>query len=508
MKKLVLGLFLFLCSTAHAAQIVNAEYVHGAIANRWGFTVPYNSKLVNPQVAVNMKYLLTTIDMANKMLGSKSEYGVGTYATGVAADTVATDVAIDTLIDVSYKFSATTVADTASFSFNISASGVFGVDWGDGTTEIIDKTNTDNITYSHDYEESGTYEIRIGGRATGYNSSTAVAAISFSGNTNLMTIDGSLGEVFSTLDNGSQPSFYNTFNGATNLTGNIPENLFSGISGAPESRMFAGTFQGCAKLTGEIPGGLFDGFSGGTASALFVDTFAGCKGLTGTIPEGLFAKITGKPVSYLFTRTFGGCTGLTGAIPEGLFSGVVGAPATSLFHGVFQQCSGLTGTIPGGLFAAISGPPAQESFRDTFIDCTGLTGAIPSGLFAGIVGPGKYLTFYNTFKNCTGLTGAIPNALFAGISGVAEGDGVFNSTFANCSGLTSIPSDLFGDISSESSPSIFTRMFLGCSGLTGPSAKINGQYLYDIWSEPNSSTLTFTGCINLSDYADIPGTWK
>ena len=44
-----------------------------------------------------------------------------------------------------------------------------------------------------------------------------------------------------TLPDGTQPSFYDTFYGASNMTGSIPENLFAGISGNPATYMFERT---------------------------------------------------------------------------------------------------------------------------------------------------------------------------------------------------------------------------------------------------------------------------
>lgn len=49
------------------------------------------------------------------------------------------------------KFIALTTNDITSFSFTIGASGTFYVDWGDGNTEIIEKTDTKSTSYSHTY---------------------------------------------------------------------------------------------------------------------------------------------------------------------------------------------------------------------------------------------------------------------------------------------------------------------------------------------------------------------
>ena len=72
MKQLTIVLFsIFFSTHAMAAQIANVEYIHNAIQKKWDITIPYNEQLTNPRVAANMKYLLTTIDRANKILNKK-----------------------------------------------------------------------------------------------------------------------------------------------------------------------------------------------------------------------------------------------------------------------------------------------------------------------------------------------------------------------------------------------------------------------------------------------------
>ena len=348
-----------------------------------------------------------------------------------------------------YPFELTTTSDTSSFSFNISAAGKFYVNWGDGSAfQKIEKTDTTNQTISHTYTTAGAYAVRIGGRATGYASSynESGAAISFKNNKNLAKISGSLGEIFPTV-NGRRPIFRSTFYGCTNLTGSIPEKLFSGISGAPVVYMFASTFRGSS-------------------------------GLTGAIPSGLFGNISGAPAAYMFDGTFNGCTGLTGEIPAGLFGELSGAPAASMFGGTFRGCSGLTGSIPSGLFGNITGAPATYMFDATFNGCSGLTGEIPAGLFGELSGAPAYSMFGGTFRGCSGLTGEIPLGLFGNLSGTLQSN-------------------------------MFTHTFNGCSGLTGKSARSpDGTYLYNAFSSATSLQVgnMYTGTC-LEDNASIPSTW-
>ncbi len=448
MKKLIFCLCCLVFS-AESAQVVNLEYIHDTIKQKWNISVPYNTELSSPQVVANMKYLLTAVDVTNEILngGKWTNYGDSEFATNVAVDVIAADSAIDTLIKpIDWHFFITTTDDTSSFSLKISAVGTFYIDWGDKVIETIKKVDTTNNTYSHTYSDANTYNIKIGGRATAYSNVSKTAAISFSGNKKIAQIDGSLGAIFPTISNKSQPMFYQTFNNCTMMEGNIPENLFTGISGKPASLMFTGTFANCSKLTGNIPESLFAGINE-TSTQLFNNTFLNCSGLSGEIPGNLFAEISGKPTEYLFDSTFSGC-------------------------------SGLSGEIPADLFGSINGTPL-------------------------------YASFYRTFSGCTGLTGDIPENLFSGIYGTPGGS-MFYYTFYNCKGLTSIPENLFGNISGAAKSNMFVGMFYGCTGLRGSSAKINGEYLYNIWPDATTAQIgdMYYNATGLDDYADIPSVWK
>ncbi|MBD5401083.1 hypothetical protein HDR61_05085, partial [bacterium] len=56
------------CNSAHAGQMVNVEYIHLLIEQKWGLSIPYNPNVTNPKVAANMEYLLGMVDIANKRL--------------------------------------------------------------------------------------------------------------------------------------------------------------------------------------------------------------------------------------------------------------------------------------------------------------------------------------------------------------------------------------------------------------------------------------------------------
>ena len=246
------------------------------------------------------------------------------------------------LTDLTKTFVATTTSDTTEFKFNINAAGNYTVDCGDGS-KIQEINITDAKTGQEikcEYSESGAYKIIIGGRATGYDNS--VPAISFDANKNLAGIDGSLGAIFPTLGK-SQPVFATTFNDCSNLTGSIPANLFSGISGTPAAQMFSSTFLGCSGLTGSIPENLFSGIRGGAAEAMFAGTFYDCSGLTGSIPENLFSGIKGPPADHMFHVTFYICSKLSGVVGPNFFGDITdGVSADDVTEWGTFKYSGIT----------------------------------------------------------------------------------------------------------------------------------------------------------------------
>ncbi|MDW2995647.1 MAG: InlB B-repeat-containing protein [Alphaproteobacteria bacterium] len=261
------------------------------------------------------------------------------------------------------EFEIKTTPTTQTFNFTLAATGTFYVDWGDGKTQVIEKTDTLTQSYVHEYETVNTYDIKFAGQATLYNAGNVNASsISFENNMNISSISGSLGAIFGPLsnpENGEElPRFRNTFYGCANLTSEIPADLFSGISGQPSRRMFQNTFSG-TKISGSIPEGLFAGIAGNVTDYLFYRTFQNCSKLTGQIPADLFAGITGELTSTTTTQlAFSGTFWNAGVgadeqgnpltIPNGLFSGL---STTNYISG--QMANIFTGTkfataCPGG----------------------------------------------------------------------------------------------------------------------------------------------------------------
>ena len=463
---------------------------------------------------------------------STDRVGLATVTNNNASKTIVRWTVPDNLsTDTTYiamweedKFQVTTtnlVVNDAVFDFYMTAAGTFWVDWGDGVVEYIDRTNDTSYTnYSHAYsvgEDGGFYTVRFAGVTTGYRQEYASndwsiipSPISFYNNTKVASIAGSLGQLFSTLGDTTvsglteyvihriQPRFYKIFSGCTNLTGEIPEDLFLGVEGTPVEYMFNAIFKDCSGLTGSIPEKLFGrvvnneyrGVKGAPSHRMFEGAFSGCSGLTGSIPENLFKGIIGAPSQAMFADTFSDCSGLTGSIPENLFAGISGSPTYAMFDGTFQGCFRLTGSIPENLFGrtikdannndvyyGIDGvaDSSSSAFGMTFSGCSSLTGSIPEKLFGrivnneyhGVKGAPHVAMFFGTFQSCSGLTGSIPSGLFGGLYG-SPARLMFTATFNGCSGLTgSIPATLFSGISGTPEEAMFEYTFKNCSGLTG-----------------------------------------
>ncbi len=375
----------------YAGQIVNVEYVHNLISREHQVDVKYNLSLPSPYMAANMKYLLTTVDVANEILNGykTTDYAASKYATTQAVDTTAASQAIKTLIkkivvdERGGTFWVVPAGTSTTFSFNISAAGNFIIDWGDNSVvEVINKSDTNSIAYSHTYSTAASnYTVYVSGRATAYSADDEVAAVSFAGTlssswfgsgtptSKIKAFGGCLGCVFCTLNDGAQPRFFETFANNPDLK-SLPNELFSGIYGAPTTKMFRRTFQYCYGLT-ELPAGLFAGLRGAPADSMFSSTFNRCTGLK-SLPPGIFDAFAGAPAFEMFNNTFSNCTSLT-SIPSGLFKHINGAPAEKMFNYTFEKNTKLT-AIPDDLFGDIAGTAVPNMFSNMFSGCTGLTG--------------------------------------------------------------------------------------------------------------------------------------
>ena len=211
-----------------------------------------------------------------------------------------------------------------------------------------------------------------------------------------------------------------------------------------------------------------------------------------SIPENLFANCT---KSTSFYQTFAGSS-IT-SIPANLFANCL---ELKILQKTFSDCKYLV-NLPSKLNI-----PNIEYIQLSFQNCTSLE-VIPENLFANCQ---KVISFHSAFKGCSALQ-SIPENLFANNLEVTD----FTGTFLGCLKLEQIPNKLFDNNRMVTS---FAYTFNGCTALTGesPYTMVNGKkvHLYERqnypehFTEPNLSSYTFTNCINLSDYTQIPNEWK
>ncbi len=214
-----------------------------------------------------------------------------------------------------YKFTIETLPMTGAFELSlVSVKGNYWIDWGDDTpVEYIPVTDFAPKTVLHTYEGSAEARtIKIGGLTTEYNQDMAAwssGVFKINGNQYVSKVSGSLGAIFPTMSDGTQPGFFNLFMSCPNLT-EIPSTLFDGVHGQPRVQMFFNSFAGTGLTS--IPEGLFAGLDGAPTEMLFANTFAGTK-IT-SIPDGLFDGLdTSAPgAENMFAQTFYNCTSLTG----------------------------------------------------------------------------------------------------------------------------------------------------------------------------------------------------
>ena len=461
-------------TAAYAGPVANIEWVHGAINNIWGVEIPYHKDLKNSRYASNMEYLLNAVDRANYVINGfeSTQYrNDKKYATKLAANVETAEEAINTLIREEVLVFRT-LRTTTNFSIKIAAKGNFTIDWGDGYVQPINQTTTVQTTYSHNYDKAGVYYIRPRGKATEYNGDGFTPSIKIGTPTALATINGSLGSVFSTLSNGSQPSFYGTFAGCTNLRGKIPEDLFEGVHGqADKWYMFALLFDGCSKLEGPIPESLFASVTGKPVQGMFEATFRDCSSLKGPIPEKIFHSIEGDMTNYLFNMTFLNCSSLTGSIPGDLFKTITGQPGIAGFYKLFRN-TGLTGSIPGTLFLNLDGESQESSFAETFAS-TKLSGRIPENLFKGVTGRPGPGAFWATFGSSRSLSGPIPEDLFASMSGAPRANS-FRETFNRTGTCGNLPAGLFRTIQGAPADAVFYETFVDCGVNKIPAGLFDG----------------------------------
>lgn len=296
----------------------------------------------------------------------------------------------------------------------------------------------------------------------------------------------------------TSPGYRNLFDSSGVET--IPAGLFA--KSVNVSTGFESLFENCPKLH-TIEGSIFPENSGITSIAY---AFCNCPELR-NIPGDLFAPF--GEAKLKFTATFAGCSSLEN-IPATLFASNTKAKQ---FSETFADCSSIR-AIPAGLLDACVD---ITTVKGMFHGCTALE-VIPEGLFANNI---AITSFERTFAECKSLK-SIPADLFSSI-GTKTTAITFAECFADCLSLESLPVSLFDTVRRIN---YIDSCFEGCVSLTGESpytiiiAEDGTQskvHLYertkgdDFPYAPTSSSAhasCFAGCTSLTDYNDMPSTWR
>lgn len=312
---------------------------------------------------------------------------------------------------------------------------------------------------------------------------------------NLKTVPAGLFDTFTKV---TSPGYRNLFDSSGVET--IPAGLFAKSTNV--STGFESLFENCPKLH-TIEGSIFPENSGVTSVGYM---FCNCPKLK-SIPEDLFAPF--GEAKLKFTATFAGCSSLE-EIPAELFAS---NPKAKQFSETFADCVSLR-SIPEGLLDACVD---ITTVKGMFHGCTALE-SIPEGLFANNV---AITSFETTFAECSSIK-SIPADLFASI-GTKTSSITFSECFAECASLESIPVGLFDTVRRIN---YIDGCFANCRSLKGESPytiivaedgtetkvhlyeRTKGTDFPNVPSSSSAHEACFAGCIKLSDYKNMPETWK
>lgn len=309
--------------------------------------------------------------------------------------------------------------------FSIPTDFWYLVDWGDGTVDYIDKSDSSKMM--HTYASTGTYTIQVYCPRWKKTQlliwsnlhSIEQSYINRSNTSYVYYYTKTLSKILTPIPKVANGSFQQMFY-ATKVS-SIPENLFWNNT---HITSFYSCFENCTSLS-SIPSRLFKGF---TKATDFRSVFEGCTSIT-SIPSGLFDDAKN---ATNFAHAFNSCTSLT-TIPSGLFDN---SPKVTSFSGTFFNCR--LSSIPAGLF---KNNTEVTSFQGTFGYCR--FSSIPEGLFDNCtkvqyfgstigyswyyIGSTNYY-FNGCFGNCTNLS-SIPEHLFDKCTNIVH----INSCFSDCS---------------------------------------------------------------------------
>ena len=312
---------------------------------------------------------------------------------------------------------------------------------------------------------------------------------------NLKTVPAGLFDTFTKV---TSPGYRNLFDSSGIET--IPAGLFAKSTAV--STGFESLFENCPELH-TIEGSIFPENSGVTSVGYM---FCNCPKLK-SIPEDLFAPFGEAKLKY--TATFANCASLE-EIPAKLFAS---NPKTKQFSETFADCVSLK-SIPAGLLDACID---VTTVKGMFHGCTALE-SIPEGLFAKNV---AITSFEKSFAECKSLK-SIPADIFSAI-GTKTSAVTFSQCFAECTSLEGIPVSLFDTVRRIN---YIDSCFEGCTSLTGESPytiivaedgtqtkvhlyeRTKGDDFPNVPSSASAHEACFAGCTGLTDYNDMPTTWR
>lgn len=296
-----------------------------------------------------------------------------------------------------------TITDTSlEVSAPVNSPANYYVDWGDGTSEAAAAGESGAFTRpTHKYSETGTYTVKIYGRAgglmTGFGNNWAqcitkivdwgdlgITSLKFAFyNAGIESLPENSGEVFRNVTD-----FTSAFTSCVNLK-YLPEKLFAGTL----ATSMQATFQYCTSLE-EVPGNIFEG-----ADKLenITAIFMGCTALK-EIPEGLFDSFSNVTRAV---NVFAECSSLE-IIPEGLLDNM---GKVTTFTGIFRNTA--IKSIPDGFFDGLTN---LDNCMQVFYGCPYLE-TIPVSLFDKCT---KVSSFMGVFEGCTSLHGESPYSIVSG----------------------------------------------------------------------------------------------
>jgi len=205
--------------------------------------------------------------------------------------------------------------------------------------------------------------------------------------------------------------------------------------------------------------------------------------------RNLITELVQWGIVGLRTINFYGCVNLTAIPGSGALSAVGGYTglAEVVSFASFMRGTRIT-SIPSDIFDY---SPNATTFTDTFSSITTIT-TVPNGLFDNVP---LATTFASSFFACTNLA-TVPSTLFDLNVNVVN----FSATFRNCQALTNVL-----QFTNNTIVTIFNNVY----NMSSTSNALTGT-APELWNRSPipAGSAAFRNCVNLSNFASIPVTFK